>query len=63
MKNSKEIELVKDYMNEDEKRVQIYNIPNLGTLIINGEPAIDNCKKFVKILMDAKNKDQNKTVE
>ncbi|PYE51427.1 hypothetical protein DFQ00_102221 [Paenibacillus barcinonensis] len=39
---------------EKKLRSETHIIPNLGTLIINGEPSVENCKMFVKILMDSK---------
>lgn len=41
---------------ELQNKTETYHIPGLCTLIIEGDPSIENCKQFVKILLDAKRK-------
>ena len=35
---------------------ETFVIPGVAEVTINGEPSVENCKTFIKILMDAKNK-------
>jgi hypothetical protein len=41
------------YLKEDTYHTKTIKMPDGGTLVINGDPSIENCQTFIKILVDA----------